>query len=189
MTPSEEIVYHIGKRSLYSHITKNLGDSEKGSQLEESIDSKVENEVLIGTEEQEPGRRDYFNNGYSETKEIETKKNQYCSFEDLGETVEAIAKDKYGVVLTVDHKRGLHMTPCGIIAKKAIEYDSSVLISEYSEVNNYEEVSNDAKSVSQILCSAVENKKKVIFVSEGPDSKEALESMKDLFENNFYLKD
>ena len=78
----------------------------------------------------------------------------------------------------VKNEKGLHLTPCGMIATTAQRFQSEINIAN-------SEMKVNAKSVMSLLTLAAYKGTKIIIEAKGIDEKEAVEEIVKLFENNF----
>ncbi len=76
---------------------------------------------------------------------------------------------------------GLHARPAGILVQRINKYKSSVKI-----IKGDEEV--NGKSMLGILTLAVAYGEKIKVIIDGEDEQEAMETIRDLIEHNFYIE-
>ena len=80
--------------------------------------------------------------------------------------------------MTVTPKLGMHARPAGIFVREACRFKSEVFLSkDGTEVNG--------KSVMQLMLLAAEHGSKVVLRITGPDEKQALEAIENLFKKKF----
>jgi phosphotransferase system HPr (HPr) family protein len=85
------------------------------------------------------------------------------------------------IVLTVDHKVGLHARPAALFAKTAGRFDADVRASYGGRDVN-------AKSILQVLTLGAEQGAVIDVRAEGEDADVALEALRELVESNFEAK-
>lgn len=73
--------------------------------------------------------------------------------------------------VTVVNPSGFHLRPAGLLSKTALLYKSSIVF-HYRENN-----SANAKSVLSVLGASIKCGEEIEFICDGPDEKEALESV------------
>lgn len=82
------------------------------------------------------------------------------------------------IKLTVTNKTGLHARPAALLVQTATRFNSEIIISKGdTEVN--------AKSIMGIMALGASQGAEVIIKANGADEQEALEAIKELFNNNF----
>jgi len=78
----------------------------------------------------------------------------------------------------VKNEAGLHARPSSVLVKTASKFESDFYISMYGfKVNG--------KSILGVMTLAAESGAEMELIFEGPDEKEALNTVVDLFENEF----
>lgn len=80
--------------------------------------------------------------------------------------------------VTVKNEAGLHARPASVLVKTASRFKSEFYIRMYGyEVNG--------KSILGVMTLAAESGAEMELILEGPDEKEALEAIVNVFENKF----
>lgn len=82
------------------------------------------------------------------------------------------------IELVIGNEAGLHARPAAVFVKEANKFKSEIIISNGDREAN-------AKSLLGILSLAVSKGAKIEVKAEGSDSREALEVLKNLVDNNF----
>lgn len=80
--------------------------------------------------------------------------------------------------LIVSNEMGLHVRPASLLVRIAAKYESSIQL----ESGGYQ---INGKSIIQILSACLSQGKKIRIVCDGPDEKELLDEITELFESNF----
>jgi len=86
------------------------------------------------------------------------------------------------VVITVNHKHGLHARPADLFVRCANGFTSSIFA--YNQTKNADKKAN-AKSILGVLSIGVRGGDQVRIVADGADSAEAVAALSQLIENNF----
>lgn len=82
--------------------------------------------------------------------------------------------------VVVKNESGLHARPASVLVKTASRYKSDFFIKMYGYKVN-------GKSILGVMTLAAESGAEMELIFEGPDEKEALESIAELFENRFNM--
>lgn len=90
-------------------------------------------------------------------------------------------KQKHQDHFIVLNDRGLHTRPCSELVKCACSFKSDIYLT-------FEGMDVNAKSLLGILMLAATKGAKIEVLAEGIDSKKAIESIKQLAENQFYIE-
>jgi phosphotransferase system HPr (HPr) family protein len=85
------------------------------------------------------------------------------------------------ITLTVNHSAGLHARPAALFVKMAASFPCSITVRNLT--SNKPAV--NAKSVLSILTQGVNQGHSVEILAEGDSAEQALQSLKELVENNF----
>jgi len=80
--------------------------------------------------------------------------------------------------LTVKNRAGIHARPAALIAQTANKFSSEISIEKDSVVVN-------AKSIMGVITMAAGYNTVLVLKAEGPDEKQAVETIFDLFESKF----
>ncbi|MBR1614124.1 MAG: HPr family phosphocarrier protein [Treponema sp.] len=80
--------------------------------------------------------------------------------------------------LTVKNRAGIHARPAALIAQTANKFSSEITIEKDSTTVN-------AKSIMGVITMAAGYNTVLVLRAEGPDEKQAVESIFDLFESKF----
>ena len=83
--------------------------------------------------------------------------------------------------LTVTHPTGLHVRPCSAIVTTVNQFQSEVRI-------RYGNNEADATSIFDIMLLTVPQGAKITLLAEGPDAEAVLDSLSELFANDFGLR-
>ncbi len=65
---------------------------------------------------------------------------------------------------------GLHLRPAGVLCRKAVEYESNIVI-------HFREREFNAKSLLSVLSACVQQEDEIELICSGTDEKEALEGL------------
>lgn len=88
----------------------------------------------------------------------------------------------YRIMITKEIKvtniLGIHARPASLIVKQALQFKSDINLIKNG-------VAVDAKSIMNVMMLAAEHQSKITIQAAGPDEKQALASICDLFEKNF----
>ena len=76
--------------------------------------------------------------------------------------------------IVIDNPTGLHLRPAGTFCKAAIQFESKITV---QKITKNENVTANAKSVLSVLGACVKSGDEIEFHCDGPDEKEALETM------------
>jgi phosphocarrier protein HPr len=82
------------------------------------------------------------------------------------------------VLLKVKNNEGLHARPAGVLAKKAAEFQSNIMI----VVNGQ---SKSAKSIMGIMSLSLKKDQEFKFVIDGPDAEKASMELSELVNSEF----
>ena len=74
----------------------------------------------------------------------------------------------------IKNPTGLHLRPAGILCKEAMQFESKITV---QKITKNENVTANAKSVLSVLGACVKSGDEIEFHCDGPDEKEALETM------------
>lgn len=80
--------------------------------------------------------------------------------------------------LTVKNRAGIHARPAALIAQTANKFSSEITIEKDSTTVN-------AKSIMGVITMSAGYNTVLVLRAEGPDEKQAVESIFDLFESKF----
>lgn len=80
--------------------------------------------------------------------------------------------------LTVKNRAGIHARPAALIAQTANKFSSEITIEKDSTTVN-------AKSIMGVITMAAGYNTVLVLRAEGPDEKQAVDSIFDLFESKF----
>ena len=80
--------------------------------------------------------------------------------------------------LTVLNRAGIHARPAALIAQTANKFSSEITIEKDSVVIN-------AKSIMGVITMAAGYDTKLVLKAEGPDEKDAVQAIAQLFESKF----
>lgn len=80
----------------------------------------------------------------------------------------------------VKNESGLHARPASVLVKTASKYKSDFFIKMYGYKVN-------GKSILGVMTLAAESGAEMELILDGPDEKEALEKISELFENKFNM--
>ena len=83
------------------------------------------------------------------------------------------------VTVEILNRLGVHARPTAQIAKACAKYQSEIMI----EKNG---LKVDGKSILGILSLSAEHGSKIIIRANGPDEKDAVEALKDMFKNQLF---
>ncbi len=78
--------------------------------------------------------------------------------------------------IKIKNPLGLHARPAAQFVKKALEFNSQILIKKDDQIL-------DAKSIMNILSLGLEKDSQIVLILEGPDAKEALKELKKILES------
>ena len=78
--------------------------------------------------------------------------------------------------VVIKNPTGLHLRPAGVLCKEAMNYASSVTF-------RFENITANAKSVLSVLGACIKTGDELEFICEGPDEKEALETIITIVKN------
>jgi phosphocarrier protein len=81
----------------------------------------------------------------------------------------------------VEHEVGLHARPAATFVKAAKEFESNITITNLTRDND----PADAKSLVQIFKAAVAQGHEVRIAAQGPDEREAVDTLVNLIDTNF----
>ncbi len=90
---------------------------------------------------------------------------------------------KSKTVATINHKRGMHLSPASIFAEKAKQFSSNITVA--SEENENEKW--DGKRVIDLMSIGAVYKSKLVIEAEGDDAEEAIAELERLVNRNFGL--
>ncbi|HBN76450.1 HPr family phosphocarrier protein [Rubinisphaera italica] len=82
------------------------------------------------------------------------------------------------VIVNLEH--GLHLVPCSKIAELARSHECEIHIRKLDQVV-------DAKAVFDLMTLRADQGTHLIIEAEGPFAEQAVQQMRDLFENDFYV--
>lgn len=80
--------------------------------------------------------------------------------------------------ITIKNPTGLHLRPAGILCKEAMHYQSLITFQYRGNTAN-------AKSVLSVLGACVKSGDEIELVCDGPDEKEALQSLVKIIDEGF----
>lgn len=81
--------------------------------------------------------------------------------------------------MTVKNKLGLHARPAAIFVEAANRFESEIYVQKGDRKIN-------GKSIMGLMMLAAGCGTKLIIEAEGPDAKEAVDKIEEIFKNNFY---
>jgi phosphotransferase system HPr (HPr) family protein len=85
------------------------------------------------------------------------------------------------ITLTVNHSAGLHARPAALFVKMAATFPCSITVRNMTS----NKTAVNAKSVLSVLTQGVNQGHMVEITAEGDSAEQALQSLKELVENNF----
>lgn len=83
--------------------------------------------------------------------------------------------------IVIDNEAGLHLRPAALFVTASSKFKCSIQVRNLTRGTGYK----NAKSAIEVMTLAVDKGHKISIKTEGEDSKEALESLKNLIINNF----
>lgn len=84
----------------------------------------------------------------------------------------------YNKSVKVLNKTGLHARPASLFVKSAAKFESTISIKLGKKVLN-------GKSIMGLLSANIGNESEMELIAEGPDEREAIETLSKLFEDKF----
>jgi phosphocarrier protein len=81
-------------------------------------------------------------------------------------------------IVKITNESGLHARPAGLLVKEAAKFKSDIQI-------KFGEKTANAKSIMAILSLGLQKDSEITLVINGEDEKEALDTLVELFNNNF----
>lgn len=90
-----------------------------------------------------------------------------------------MSESPYQQIVVVKNENGLHLRPAELIARLAMQFDSTVLITKDNQ-------SADCKNMLSVLTLGAVQGTQLGLSAEGPDAAEALAALADLFDNGFH---
>lgn len=82
---------------------------------------------------------------------------------------------------TVQHAEGLHARPAEMVARKAMEYESSIVLANGSH-------RVDAKSILEVLTLGAQQGVVLLIEAAGPDEDAAVVALGELIESDFVIE-